>query len=620
MKKVMESKQFSKSYTKNIYRIIFIASISISFAVIITGILGYNNTKKSIISKEKSQDLVFIVKSMANKIDGRLNRALETSYIFANDPSNVNWVEGEEKNKELGNLVLKRVDSIASDYDYSNFFIVGIKTRHDYFAEKSDNKKSENNTTILSESNAADKWFFDWQKEKKQVDFNVNYDRVMDNTFLFINTRMGSADNPVGICGVGLSLSDIVKQFSQCKVGQNSNLWMIDDKGIIKLSDNRSNVGTNYNKFLPKSVISTIKSQPSKDTDNITVAQYVNSKNEIVDYAYCKLSSCNWTLFYQIPRSESVSIISSLKTNMILTVIIVLLCFIVLFYFASKKIANPYKQAMLMNAELENEVDVRTLELKESNEKIIDSIQYAKRLQESILPSQGEMKKIFKDNFVIWRPRDIVGGDFFWLRKIEDVVVFAVGDCTGHGVPGALMTMTVNAILHNIVTTINKEDPSLILKELHIRLKEALNKDLNSDSVDDGLDIAIFCIKDKVKLLLYAGANISLYIKNKEGVKTLQPQCRGVGYSYININESFESESIQIEEDDIFIVTTDGFLHQNGGDKNYPFGKKRFYSMLEQSEAKDLSFMKEECETKLEQYMKDKEQRDDITIVGFKIK
>lgn len=619
MKKEQADKEFGKSYIKNIYIIIFIACISISIAVIITGVLGYSNTKTSIIKKAKSQDIVFTVKSMSNKIDGRIDRALETSYVFAKDPSNIQWVEGEEKDKNLGSIVLKKVDDIANDYDYSSFFIVGLKTRHYYYAERLANKTSENNSTYLSQSNSDDKWFFDWQKNKREVEFNVNYDRVMDDSFLFINTRMGSADAPVGICGVGLSLSDISEQFKQCKVGQNSNLWMVDDKGIIQLSDNRNNIGANYNKYLPKEVINQIKSQSGKDTGNITVSQYVNSNNEIIDYAYCKLSSCNWTLFYQVPRSESISIIGSLKMNMLITVGLVLLCFIVLFYIVSRKIANPYKQVMLMNTELENEVSIRTQELKESNEKIIDSIQYAKRLQESILPSQEEMKRLFKDYFVLWEPRDIVGGDFFWLRKIEDVVVFAVGDCTGHGVPGALMTMTVNAILHNIVTTINKDDPSVILRQLHLRLKEALNKNSNSQIVDDGLDIAIFCIKDNSELK-YSGANIGLYIKNKEKVKLLNPQCKGVGYSYIEINEMIQNNTIKIEEDDIFIATTDGFMHQNGGDKNYPFGKKRLYSMIEQSKAADLSLMKVEFEAELKKYMKDKEQRDDITIVGFKVK
>lgn len=611
-------KGYSQSYIKNAFRIILIASIIISLSVIITGFLGYSNTKKSLIDKAKSQDIVFIVKSMASKIDSRISRAVETSHIFARDPLNIQWVNGEEKDEESGNLVLNKIDSIANSYDYNNFFIAGVKTRQYYRANLDGNRKKDD-FVVLSESNPEDNWFWKTLEAKKEIQLNVGYDRVTDDTFLFVNTIMGSVDNPVGITGVGLSLNEITKEFKEFKVGKESNLWMIDDKGIIQLSDKKEEVGKEYNQFVPKEVINKIENQSKNVAENVNVSQYSDENNEIIDYAYCKLSSSDWTVFYKIPRTESMSLIDSLKINTIINVIIVLVFFMILFYFISKKIANPYKQAILINMELENKVNIRTQELKASNQKVNDSIEYAKRLQESILPSEDDLKRAFKNNFVIWRPRDTVGGDFFWLREIDDVIILAVGDCTGHGVPGAFMTMTVNAILHNIVTTVNKDDPSIILKELHMQLKQALNKNSNPNSVDDGLDIAIFCIKKKSSLL-YLGANMELYVKRDKEVEILKPQSRGVGYSYIELKESLNNEIIQIQKGDIFIVTTDGLLHQNGGHKNYPFGKKRLYNMIQQCEDGDLNSMKTEFETILEEYMDNEEQRDDITVFAFKVK
>ncbi|QXE18073.1 SpoIIE family protein phosphatase [Clostridium sp. 001] len=613
MKKKESPKEFSRSYIKNIFRIIFISGIIISFAVIATAFLGYINIKNSLIAKAKSQDIVFMVKSMASKIDGRISRAVETSYIFARDPLNVEWVNGEEKDQKVGKLVLSNLESIATSYDYNYFFIAGVKTKNYYFRQSLN--KNDKNFIVLSENNPEDRWFFETLKSKKQMSFNVNYDRVMDDTFLFVNTIMGSVENPVGITGVALSLNNITKEFKEFKVGKKSNLWMVDEKGVIKLSDKREDVGKKVEEFLPKDVVKQIQNRPL----NVKVAQYYDSNDEIMDYAYCKLNSTDWTLFYEIPRKESISLINSLKINTVITVILVLLFFMLLYYFISKKIANPYKQAMMINEELENKVSVRTRELQESNEKIKDSIEYAKRLQESILPLDKEMKKVFMDSFVIWKPRDIVGGDFFWLREIKDMIILAVGDCTGHGVPGALMTMTVNAILHDIVTTINSDDPSTILKELHVRLKETLNKSSNPQSIDDGLDIALFCI-DKKSNVMYCGANLDLYIKRGKEVKIVKPQTRGVGYDYIELNQSLCSEVISAEEGDILIVSTDGFIHQNGGSKNYPFGKKRLYNMIQKCEAQDLGSMKIQFETVLQNYMGNKEQRDDITVFAFKLK
>jgi serine phosphatase RsbU (regulator of sigma subunit) len=618
MKKKESNKEFSQSYVKNVFRIILLASVSISLAVIITGVLGYTNTKNSIIHKAKSQDIIFKVKSMASKIDGRISRAVETSYIFARDLLNIEWVRGGEKDEQIGKIVLKKLEDIANFYDYSNLFLVSVKTNRYYFRENSTDKATDNNYVILSENNPADKWFYDTLTAKKEMSFNVNYDRAMDDSFLFINTLMGNSNSPIGICGVGLSLKDIAKEFNRFKVGQQSSLWLIDEKGIIQLSDTRSDIGKKYEEFLPKEVLKDIGATNGV-TQEIKVLQYLDKDNEIIDYAYHKLASCDWILFYKIPRSESISLISSLKINMILTVTLVLIFFMLLFYIISKKIANPYKQTMLMNMELERKINTRTQELKESNEKIMDSIQYAKRLQETILPSEQQLEDNFKDNFVIWRPKDIVGGDFFWLREFEEVTVLAIGDCTGHGVPGALMTMTVNAILHNIVTNVNRENPSIILKELHIQLRQTLNKTTNSQVVDDGLDIAIFCIKDKTNLL-YSGANIELYIKNRKEVKLFKHQSKGVGYSYIEMKETLAYQNIEIQEGDIFIACTDGFIHQNGGQKNYPFGKKRLYNLIQECEYIELSEIKAQFEDTLKVYMNNEEQRDDITMIGFKIK
>lgn len=610
---------YSQSYIKNIFRIILSACIIISLAVVITGALGYTNTKKSLIDKAKSQDIVFIVKSMAAEIDGRISRAVETSYILARDPLNIKWIEGEEQDTEVGNLVLNKIESIANSYDYSNVFITGIKTRHYYFRENSDDSKNSEKYVVLSSSNSADKWFDDIIKSKKEITLNVDYNRTMDDSFVFVNTIMGSLDNPVGITGVGLSLNEITKEFKEFKVGNESNLWLIDDKGIIQLSDIREDIGKDYEEFLPKDVVNEIQNESTKRTENVKVSQYSNNNHEIIDYAYCKLRSTDWILFYEIPRTESISLIDILRNNTVINVILILVFFMVLFYVISQKIANPYKQVILINKELETKVNLRTQELQESNQKINDSIEYAKRLQESILPSEQELKRVFKDNFVIWKPRDIVGGDFFWLREIDDVIVLAIGDCTGHGVPGAFMTMTVNAILHNIVNTVNKYDPSVILRELHIQLKEALNKNSNPNSVDDGLDVAIFCIKKKSSLA-YLGANLELYIKRDKEINIVGPQSKGVGYSYIELKESLTNEVIEIKEGDIFIVSTDGFIHQNGGNKNYPFGKKRLYNMIQECEAINFNLIKAEFETTLQAYMNNEQQRDDITVFAFKVK
>ncbi|MGD9156738.1 MAG: SpoIIE family protein phosphatase [Bacillota bacterium] len=304
-------------------------------------------------------------------------------------------------------------------------------------------------------------------------------------------------------------------------------------------------------------------------------------------------------------------------------IIVVLITFI--FYFIFNKIANPYKRAVQISQYLERivaertqELNAKTLELQDTNTKIMDSIGYAKLIQESILPSPEELKSIFKDYFIIWRPRDPVGGDFYWMKRIQNNYVLVVGDCTGHGVPGALMTMAVNAILNYIVDATNADNPSLILKRFNRIFKATINKTDSPKVVDEGLDMGICCLAEGGQLI-YAGAKVSLYIKGVHGVDLLPGDRKGVGYLNVPDDYDFTNTMHQIQEQDVFMMTTDGYLTQNGGAKNFSFGRKKFEQIIANADLSDLSQSKLVFETELQQYMNGEAQRDDITVIGFKL-
>ncbi|HLC82304.1 MAG TPA: SpoIIE family protein phosphatase, partial [Bacteroidia bacterium] len=150
--------------------------------------------------------------------------------------------------------------------------------------------------------------------------------------------------------------------------------------------------------------------------------------------------------------------------------------------------------------------------LKDKNKKITDSINYASRIQESILPSESEIKKQLPESFVFFKPRDVVSGDFYWLSNIKDKTIIACVDCTGHGVPGAFMSLIGNTLLNEIVNEKEIIDPSLILKRLHTEIVKALHQ--NSDRVQskDGMEMSLCVIDNKAKVIEYAGAMNPLYI------------------------------------------------------------------------------------------------------------
>lgn len=370
-KSPFSNKDYTNSYTGNVFKIIFLASLIISFSVIITGIVSYSSTKNALMAKFKSEDMLLIIKSMSDKIDGRIQRAMETSFTIARDPVNIEWLDGMEHDTGLGDTVLKRLDDIAVSYDYDSTFISGVKTQHFYFKQDKPKNTDADEVVVLSENNPADVWFFNTLTSKKPISLNVDYDRGMDDTFLFVNTIMGSVDKPVGVAGVGLSLHDISEEFRQFKIGKLSSLWMVDENGIIQLSDSLENRGKHFAELIPSEVVNQINKDLKDKNFDTKVSQYAYNGGEIMDFSYHKLSSCDWILFYQIPRKENISLISSIKINTLFTIIMILFFFVVLFFIISRKIANPYKQALILNMELEKKVDERTQELKKVNHKLM---------------------------------------------------------------------------------------------------------------------------------------------------------------------------------------------------------------------------------------------------------
>lgn len=267
---------------------------------------------------------------------------------------------------------------------------------------------------------------------------------------------------------------------------------------------------------------------------------------------------------------------------------------------------------------LENKVLERTKELNEKNAKIQDSIEYAKMIQQSILPDDTEIGKALKDYFIIWQPRDIVGGDLYWMRKFDDGFTVVVGDCTGHGVPGALMTMAVNAILDRIVDDMCHDDPALILKELNRLLHQTLTRGSGGEELQDGMDAGIIYVSNRGEIL-YSGARISLFIIENGQSRELKGVSYTIGTDANCMGKTFENKSVQLHEGMSFYLATDGFKDQVGGDKRLPFGKKGMLAVLKSNQQCTMEEQKEILWSTYEDYKKEEILRDDVTMFGFRL-
>ncbi len=598
-------------YDRGTIKVVAWACVIIVVSVVLAGFINYEITRKAVVDKLKSRDLLVVVDSIASKIDGRVARAKETASLLAQDPAILQWVNGAEQDERLGGYAKARLHNIAQHYDYANSFIVSAITNH-YWAE------GFQMIQVMSPGDPNSLWFFEAMKSGKPVQLNLDYNIARQDTFVFLNALMGDPVQPVGVAGVGLSLRDISRDFQKFKFGEDSRLWLIDAAGKIYLSDNLSDNGKYLGELIPLTVASRIVNDRTVSTASSHTLEYTNEAGEVVDLAYQSTQTTDWKLVFQLPRRESVGLLDSIKWNTMAAGLVALIVMVFIFYFVSRRIADPLKRALLLADEMESQVRERTRELAETNQKIMDSIDYAKRLQESILPTRAELAGTFRDYFILWQPRDVVGGDFYWLRRLDaDRVLFAVADCTGHGVPGALMTMAVNLALHHIVDQ-NHTEPANILAELNHQIKAALHRHDSGEMTDDGLDIGICCI-DRNQRLIFAGAKISLYIERENEVTLIKGDNKSVGYRRSADEMVFDAHEWAIRAGDRFYMTTDGYVDQNGGEKDLPFGRSRLSEVIARQEDVSLADQEAVFAAALREYMNGETQRDDITIIGFTV-
>ncbi len=264
----------------------------------------------------------------------------------------------------------------------------------------------------------------------------------------------------------------------------------------------------------------------------------------------------------------------------------------------------------------ESQLKLNNEKLKEKNNEVLDSIRYSERIQKAILPDKERLKRAFSDAFVLYKPKDIVSGDFYWMHEQGEQVFVAAIDCTGHGVPGALMTVLANSLLRNIVRQ-NLLDPAEILQKLDEYLFEELNNN-SREETPDGMDIALCVFDRERRTVTYSGAFRPLVLL-REGEFTEYRAARyPIGF-YKDIEKEFTSVQIEVQENDSFYLFSDGFVDQFGGEKSKKFNKKSFRDLLLEIQ----SFSMEEQEGYLEyvfnNWKQSLPQTDDVLVMGLRM-
>ncbi|MGD0342221.1 MAG: SpoIIE family protein phosphatase [Bacteroidales bacterium] len=255
------------------------------------------------------------------------------------------------------------------------------------------------------------------------------------------------------------------------------------------------------------------------------------------------------------------------------------------------------------------------LEIRERN--ITDSLNYAQRIQEALLPSEDYFRSFFRESFIFFKPKDIVSGDFYWIGEKGGRIFIVAADCTGHGVPGALMSMIGIEIIEKTINEDNIDIPAAILAILNKGLEKTFSREKNIGTIiRDGMDIGLCVIDHKRKKIEYAGAFFPLYLVRNNSLIEIKGDKLIIGMN--PEGKAYENHEIDLMEDDILYLFSDGYVDQFGGSENKKFMYRRFRYLLTTIHRFPVNDQKSVLEESIRTWMGSAPQLDDMMVIGFK--
>ena len=282
----------------------------------------------------------------------------------------------------------------------------------------------------------------------------------------------------------------------------------------------------------------------------------------------------------------------------------------------AKELARREKEAVVS---LHEELKQAYNEIEENNKNMMDSINYAKLIQEAMLPEKAVLTNYFPNSLIIYRPKDIVSGDFYWFVERDNKLLIAVADCTGHGVPGSLMSMIGYSLLNEIVNVKKVRQPSEILSGLNRGIRRTLKQDKIGNQRCDGMDIALCSIDRQQRVIEFAGANRHLIYFRDKALEMVKGNKHGIGGLHDESVIAFTNHRICYDEGDIIYMCTDGYADQFGGSRGRRMMTRNMIKILEKSLSFGVNEQEQLLNHWLDKWQGNHEQTDDILLIGIQL-
>ena len=461
---------------------------------------------------------------------------------------------------------------------------------------------------VLDPANPENYWYDMTLYGTETYNFNINYNPALNLTNLWVNAPVfSSAGKPLGMVGTGIDISEFIANVYKGDWGKIAHYFFKNQGEITGAED--------INLVIAKTPIADVLHgfgvNISLNLDSLAPNEIRTISTLPAEIAVSAIPTLGWYAIAICPNT-----IDDFKTPLtafFFLVILIIAFILILTNIFILRLLVPLRKTM-------ESLEKATMDAEKSNEEILEGILYASTIQKGLLPDESDFKKAFTDYSIIWEPRDIVGGDIYWIKNFDDGTLLCVCDCTGHGVPGALLTILLTSALESIATQNRCNDTAAIVWELDRRLAVTFgrNESNNSLEIRNGCDLAIIFIAKDGAISLSAG-HTNLFVCNGEAVQRYRGQKIFVGEGKLKSANDVKTVHIPHHPNNKYYVASDGLFDQpDGAGTARPFGYKAFENLILLHHNERLSAVSDKVWSAFWKHCGGEERIDDFELITFK--
>ncbi|MCQ4348910.1 biofilm regulation protein phosphatase SiaA [Pseudomonas stutzeri] len=601
-----------------------------------------------------------------------LARELALARRFADAQLTRRWLQDEGDAQRRAEFFAE-AEGYQRDFRDRSWFVISATTRHYYFAEAG-TPGSERPRYLLDPADPQDAWFFASVAAAEDYNLNVNVDHKLKVTKVWFNVPVHDGARVLGLAGTGLDLSDFLERFMVSReAGVTPMILAVD--GAIQAHPDRARIayssgagqavgqGLIFDQLggpAERRALQEAMRRAEAEPDGVQLLHAsLDGQPRLLALSY--IAPLRWHLLTAVDLHAAQLLDQRWLWPLLGTLVVLLAALLLGFAYALERLllqplrslkqsakaiaaghyatslppargdeigelstafASMAEQVRRHTAELEGKVRERTRALEQANREMVaahkqidDSIDYASLIQRAILPDRQLSAALGEHHFVLWKPRDVVGGDFYVYRESGDGCLLGVVDCAGHGVPGALMTMLARAAIDHAIAVAGVDDPAAILRETDRTVRGMLREEQMSRALATNMDAGLVWVDRATRRLRFAGAKIALYASDGFEVREYKGARRALADKR---QGEYENLEIELPRGWTCYLCTDGFLDQAGGEHGFGFGSRRFADLLRAHAQRPLAEQAERFVARFDAYRGERPQLDDITVLSFR--